>query len=121
VLEIVLASIAVVVAVAALVVSLTRDTGRNRATEVTTTTMSAQQLCAAKQASFDKQLQFLKARQARLQELVPVVLAPLAAEMSTNTPNANRIDAAHQATLRELERIQQRILRLEDSKPPNCP
>jgi hypothetical protein len=119
-LEVVLASVAVAVALAALAVALTRDSGRNGSTAVTTTTMSARELCAANRASFDKRLRALEDQEHRLQKLVPVFGAQLAAERSTNSHDVGATDAAHQADLREQSDIQQRILRLVKHRPPTC-
>jgi hypothetical protein len=120
--EVVLASVAVVIAVVALVVALTRDSGSNKSTAVTTTTMSPQQVCQTKLTTFNQQFRILDVRRVQLKNLEQQLNDQLTAELAAHSPNAGATDAAHQATLREQSDIQQRILRLSESRtgPTSC-
>ena len=118
--EIVLASVALVIAVVALVVALTRDSGSAKSASTvltTTTTMSPQRACQAKLAAFEQQFRVLDAQRVQLAALEQQLNAQLTNELATHSPNAGATDAAHQAVLREQSDIQQRILRLEESRP----
>jgi hypothetical protein len=115
--EVVLGGVALAVAVVALVVALTRDTGSNKSSAVTTTTLSAQQVCKAKVDSYNNQFGFLNKQRLQLKALEARLNAQLTSELSTHSPNAGATDASHQAVLREQSDVQQRILRLDEQRP----
>ena len=120
VVETVLAGVAVVISVVALVVALTRDSGDDKSaasTAVTTTTMSPQRLCQAKLALFNQQWRFLDTQRVQLKALEQQLNDKLTTELAAHSPNAGATDAAHQATLREQADVQERILRLAESRP----
>jgi hypothetical protein len=119
--EVVLASVALAVALVALVVALTRESGSDSsAAVVTTTTVSAQRLCAIAQADLDKQYAALDAQRASLVDLERDLNDELRAELAANSPNVGTTDAKHQAVLRELSDLQQRLLRLETEPLEGC-
>jgi hypothetical protein len=82
------------------------------ATTTTTTTVSA-----AAVAAWSSQFHFLDAQRVQLQTLEQQLSQRLTAELAAHSPNAGATDAAHQAVLRAQSDVQQRILRLEESRP----
>jgi hypothetical protein len=120
VLEVVLASVALAIAVVALVVAFTHRSGNAKsaaATAVTTTTMSPQQVCQAKLDKFKQEWRFREAQAAQLRTLEQQLNAQLTAELAVTSPNAGATDASHQAVLREQSDIQQRLLHLGEQRP----
>jgi hypothetical protein len=123
VVEVVLASVAVLVAVVALVVALTRESGADKAaspTVVTSTTLSAVRLCQANAAAYDAHYRFLDAQRVALKNQADSLNDQENAALAAHAQNTGPIDAQHQAVLRELEDVETRMLRLETSKPQRC-
>ena len=117
--EILLGSVALVIAVVALVVALTRGSAGDKSAaslSVTSTTVSPARLCQEKLTSVNSRLKFLFGQQVALRTQEQQVNAQLTAELAAHSPNAGATDAAHQAVLREQADIQQRILRLSESR-----
>ena len=114
--EIVLASFAVVIALVALLVAVTRDSGSGQSVAVTTTTLSAQRVCEARRAAYSDSYESLDRERKSLRSQEKVTNDMLLHALQVNSPNIGVIDAEHQAVLRQFSDLEQRILKLEAGK-----
>jgi hypothetical protein len=122
VVETILASVALAIALVALVVALTRESGSDASSAaLTTTTVDAQRMCEVEQADLDKQYRSLDRQRVVLVNLERDLNDDLAAELAAHSPNVGATDAHHQAVLRELSDLQQRLLRIEVERSEACP
>jgi hypothetical protein len=122
---VVLASVAVVVAAVALVVALTRDTGTNRSTAVTTTTMNTEQLCEAKVAAYTSAYQRLENQRAALWNEKNTFPGASPEIEFTSAEHFRPLPAGQEARfvalLHSLEDVQTRMFRLAKQRPKACP
>src|SRR5262249_7720255 len=68
-------------------------------------------------ATFNRSWSLLDAQRVQLAALEHQLNQQLTDELAAHSPNAGATDAAHQAVLREQSDVQQRILKLDESRP----
>jgi hypothetical protein len=113
-----LALVAIAIALVALVVALQHETNTKIAVSsipptsrpVTSTTVDP---CAA----FNAQYTMLDTTRVNLEQLEQRFNDQLNAALHSKAPDTGTIDAKHQAVLRQISEVQERILRMEQGRP----